>query len=177
VTDSSIVGESIRCWSGDTAMEDALYLTHFAESVTLIHRREEFRASKIMVERAKSNPKINFMLNSTIDEFFGNENGMIKSLTGVKVRNVKTNDISEHQVDGVFLAIGHTPNTDLFKGRIDTDEIGYILTKGKSTHTNMEGVFACGDVQDPVYRQAITAAGSGCAASIDADRFLTENNN
>lgn len=161
---------------GDTAMEDALYLTHFAESVTLVHRREEFRASKIMVDRAKNHPKINFLLNSVIDEFYGEQKGMIKSLTGVKVKNVKTGEISEHSVDGVFLAIGHTPNTELFKGVVDTDEVGYIITKGKSTWTNIEGVFACGDVQDPTYRQAITAAGSGCAASIDADRFLTEHN-
>lgn len=161
---------------GDTAMEDALYLTHFAESVTLLHRREEFRASKIMVDRAKNHPKINFLLNSVIDEFYGEQKGMIKSLTGVKVKNVKTGELIEHTVDGVFLAIGHTPNTELFKGVIDTDEVGYIMTKGKSSWTNIEGVFACGDVQDPTYRQAITAAGSGCAASIDSDRFLTEHN-
>lgn len=161
---------------GDTAMEDALYLTHFAESVTLLHRREEFRASKIMVDRAQNHPKINFLLNSVIDEFTGIENGMIKSLNGVKVKNMKTGEITEHSVDGVFLAIGHTPNTELFKGTIDTDEVGYIVTKGKTTWTNLEGVYACGDVQDPTYRQAITAAGSGCAAAIDADRFLTEHN-
>jgi thioredoxin reductase (NADPH) len=157
-------------------MEDALYLTHFAESVTLLHRREEFRASKIMVDRAQNHPKINFLLNSVIDEFTGIENGMIKSLNGVKVKNMKTGEITEHSVDGVFLAIGHTPNTELFKGTIDTDEVGYIVTKGKTTWTNLEGVYACGDVQDPTYRQAITAAGSGCAAAIDADRFLTEHN-
>lgn len=161
---------------GDTAMEDALYLTHFAESVTLVHRREEFRASKIMVERAKNHPKITFLLNSVIDEFVGEEKMMLKSLNGVKIRNIHTGEITDHQVDGVFLAIGHTPNTELFKGIIDTDEVGYIITKGKSTWTNVEGIFACGDVQDPTYRQAVTAAGSGCAASIDADRFLTEHN-
>jgi thioredoxin reductase (NADPH) len=161
---------------GDTAMEDALYLTHFAESVTIIHRRDEFRASKIMVDRAKNHPKVTCLLNTVIDEFFGEEKGMIKSLTGVKLRNVVTGEISDENVDGVFLAIGHVPNTNIFKGLIDTDEFGYILTKGKTTHTNLEGVFACGDVQDPTYRQAITAAGSGCAAAIDADRFLTEHN-
>ncbi|OGU59422.1 MAG: thioredoxin-disulfide reductase [Ignavibacteria bacterium GWF2_33_9] len=159
---------------GDTAMEDALYLTHFAESVTLIHRRDEFRASKIMLDRVKEHPKISLMLDSVIDEFLGEEKMMMKSLTGVKIRNVKTKEVTEHQVDGVFLAIGHTPNTLLFQDVIETDDVGYIKTLGKSTYTNIEGVFACGDVQDPTYRQAITAAGSGCAASIDADRFLTE---
>jgi thioredoxin reductase (NADPH) len=161
---------------GDTAMEDALYLTHFAESVTIVHRREEFRASKIMVERAKSNPKISFLLNSVIDEYLGTEKMGMKSLTGVKIKNTKTGEISEHSVDGVFLAIGHTPNTDIFKGIIETDPVGYIITKGKSTYTNVEGVFACGDVQDPTYRQAVSAAGSGCSAAIDADRWLTEHN-
>ncbi|MGB9702812.1 MAG: thioredoxin-disulfide reductase [Candidatus Kapaibacteriota bacterium] len=161
---------------GDTAMEDALYLTHFAESVTIVHRREEFRASKIMVERAKSNPKISFLLNSVIDEYLGTEKMGMKSLTGVKIKNTKTGEITEHSVDGVFLAIGHTPNTDIFKGIIETDPVGYIITKGKSTYTNVEGVFACGDVQDPTYRQAVSAAGSGCSAAIDADRWLTEHN-
>ncbi len=159
---------------GDTAMEDALYLTHFAESVTIIHRRDEFRASRIMVERAKSNPKISFLLNSVIEEYLGQEKMNIKSLTGIKIKNVKTGEITEHAIDGVFLAIGHTPNTDVFKGIIETDEVGYILTKGKTTYTNVDGVFACGDVQDPIYRQAISAAGSGCSAAIDADRWLTE---
>jgi thioredoxin reductase (NADPH) len=159
---------------GDTAMEDALYLTHFAESVTIIHRRDEFRASRIMVERAKSNPKISFLLNSVIEEYLGQEKMNIKSLTGIKIKNVKTGEITEHTADGVFLAIGHTPNTDIFKGIIETDEVGYILTKGKTTYTNVNGVFACGDVQDPIYRQAISAAGSGCSAAIDADRWLTE---
>lgn len=159
---------------GDTAMEDALYLTHFAESVTIVHRREEFRASKIMVERAKSNPKISFLLNSVIDEYLGTEKMGMKSLTGVKIKNTQTGEITEHSVDGVFLAIGHTPNTDIFKGIIETDPVGYIITKGKSTYTNVEGVFACGDVQDPTYRQAVSAAGSGCSAAIDADRWLTE---
>jgi thioredoxin reductase (NADPH) len=161
---------------GDTAMEDALYLTHFAESVTIVHRREEFRASKIMVERAKSNPKISFLLNSIIDEYLGTEKMGMKSLTGVKIKNTKTGEITEYPIDGVFLAIGHTPNTDIFKGIIETDPVGYIITKGKSTYTNIEGVFACGDVQDPTYRQAVSAAGSGCSAAIDADRWLTEHN-
>lgn len=159
---------------GDTAMEDALYLANLANSVTLIHRREEFRASKIMLQRAQNHPKIKIITNVIIDEFYGETKNFGKSLTGVKLRNTITNEIIDMPIDGVFLAIGHTPNTDLFKGVIDTDSVGYILTKGKSTYTNIPGVFACGDVQDPIYRQAVTAAGSGCAASIDADRWLSE---
>ncbi len=159
---------------GDTAMEDALYLANLAASVTIIHRRQEFRASKIMVDRAKENPKISFILDSAIDVFLGVSKMGIKSLTGVKIKNIQTGDITEHKIDGVFLAIGHTPNTDVFKGILDTDETGYLITKGKSTYTNIPGVFACGDVQDPIYRQAVTAAGSGCAASIDADRWMNE---
>lgn len=159
---------------GDTAMEDALYLANLASSVTIVHRRDEFRASKIMLERAKNHPKIKIMTNYIIDEFYGTKTAFSKALTGVKLKNVKTNEIIDMPIDGVFLAIGHTPNTDLFKNVIETDEVGYIITKGKSTYTNIPGVFACGDVQDPVYRQAVTAAGSGCAASIDADRWLTE---
>lgn len=160
---------------GDTAMEEAIYLTNHASSVTVIHRREEFRASKIMVDRAKNNPKISFMLNSVVEEFVGEEKNGIKYLTGIKVKNVKTNEITEHSADGVFIAIGHKPNTDLFKEILNLDENGYIITEGKSTYTNIPGVFACGDVQDHVYRQAITAAGSGCMAAIDAERWLGAN--
>jgi thioredoxin reductase (NADPH) len=160
---------------GDTAMEEAIYLTNHASSVTLVHRREEFRASKIMVDRAKSNPKISFILNSVIEEFIGEEKNGIKFLTGVKIRNVKTNEITEHTADGVFIAIGHKPNTDLFQNILNLDENGYIITENKSTYTNIPGVFACGDVQDHVYRQAITAAGSGCMAAIDAERWLGAN--
>ena len=159
---------------GDTAMEDAIYLTHFANKVSIVHRRQGFRASQIMLDRAKSNPKIDFILDSIIDEYLGKQEKNIKSLTGVKLRNTKTGEISEMPIDGVFLAIGHSPNTEIFKGIIELDENGYIITKGKSTYTNIEGVFACGDVQDHVYRQAVTAAGTGCAASIDADRWLSE---
>lgn len=159
---------------GDTAMEDALYLANLANSVTIIHRREEFRASKIMLQRAQNHPKIKIITNVVIDEFYGETKGFSKSLTGVKLRNTKTNEITDFPIDGVFLAIGHTPNTDLFKNVLDTDSVGYLITKNKSTYTNLPGVFACGDVQDPVYRQAVTAAGSGCAASIDADRWLSE---
>ncbi len=157
---------------GDTAMEEATYLTHFATSVTLIHRRKEFRASKIMLERAQKHPKIDFLLDSVIEEFTGEETRGIKSLTGINVKNVKTGEITHHDADGVFLAIGHTPNTKIFKGIIDTNDEGYIITKGKSSYTNIPGVFACGDVQDNIYRQAITAAGSGCMAAIDTERWL-----
>lgn len=160
---------------GDTAMEEANYLTRFAESVTVVHRREEFRASKIMLDRAKANPKITFMLNSTVDEYLGttNENG-IKKLTHLRIRNTVTNETMDVPADGAFVAIGHQPNTSLFTGLLDMDEVGYIITQGKSTATNIPGVFACGDAQDSVYRQAITAAGSGCMAAIDAERWLQE---
>lgn len=160
---------------GDTALEEAIYLTNHASSVTVIHRRNEFRASKIMVDRAKSNPKISLILDSVVEEFLGEEKNGIKSLTGIKVRNVKTNEISEHAADGVFIAIGHKPNTDIFTNIINLDENGYIITEGKSTYTNIPGVFACGDVQDHVYRQAVTAAGSGCMAAIDCERWLNAN--
>ncbi len=160
---------------GDTALEEAIYLTNHASSVTVIHRRNEFRASKIMVDRAKSNPKITFILDSVVEELLGEEKNGIKSLTGIKIRNVKTNEISEHSADGVFIAIGHKPNTDIFKEIINLDENGYIITEGKSTYTNIPGVFACGDVQDHVYRQAVTAAGSGCMAAIDCERWLNAN--
>jgi len=159
---------------GDTAMEDALYLANLANSVTIIHRRDEFRASKIMLQRAQNHPKIKIITNTVIEEFYGEKTAFGKSLKGVKLRNTKTNEITDMPIDGVFLAIGHIPNTDLFKNSIETDPVGYIITQGKSTYTNIPGVFACGDVQDPVYRQAVTAAGSGCAASIDADRWLSE---
>lgn len=159
---------------GDTAMEEANYLTHFASSVTVVHRRQEFRASKIMVDRARNNPKVDFLLDSVIEEALGEEQNGIKKLTALKIRNVKTNEISIHPADGLFYAIGHDPNTGIFKGFIDMDENGYIKTLGKSSYTNIEGVFACGDCQDSTYRQAVTAAGSGCIAAIDAERWLAE---
>lgn len=159
---------------GDTAMEEALYLTHFASSVTIVHRRDEFRASKIMVERAKNNPKINFLMNSVIEEFLGEETKFAKKLTAVRIRNVKTNEETIVPIDGVFYGIGHTPNTGIFKDFLELDENGYIITRGKTTYTNIPGVFACGDVQDHIYRQAVTAAGSGCSAAIDAERWLGE---
>jgi thioredoxin reductase (NADPH) len=157
---------------GDTAMEEANYLTRFAESVTVVHRREEFRASKIMVDRAKANPKISFILNSTVDEYVGTDVNGMKKLTHLRLRNTQTNEETLVEADGAFVAIGHQPNTSLFTGVLDMDDVGYILTQGKSSYTNVDGVFACGDAQDSVYRQAITAAGSGCMAAIDAERWL-----
>jgi thioredoxin reductase (NADPH) len=158
---------------GDTAMEEANYLTRFAESVTIVHRREEFRASKIMLDRARSNPKISFLLNSIVEEYVGitTDAGM-KKLTHLRVRDVVSGTVQDIEADGAFVAIGHQPNTHLFKGLLDMDDVGYIQTVGKSSNTNIPGVFACGDAQDSVYRQAITAAGSGCMAAIDAERWL-----
>lgn len=158
---------------GDTAMEEANYLTRFASTVTIVHRREEFRASKIMLDRAKANPKIHFMTNTVIDEYLGEvlPSGLRK-LTGVRLRDTTTNNESVQPIDGVFVAIGHEPNTALVRSFIECDDHGYILTVGKSSRTTVEGIFACGDAQDSVYRQAITAAGSGCMAAIDAERWL-----
>jgi thioredoxin reductase (NADPH) len=157
---------------GDSAMEEATYLTRFASEVTIIHRREEFRASKIMIERAQKNPKIKFLLNSVIDEILGlDENGR-KVVTGARLKDTKDGSISEVPVDGIFMAIGHKPNTELFKGQLEMDETGYLIVKPGSTYTNIEGVFAAGDVADKTYRQAITAAGTGAMAAIDAERWL-----
>ena len=155
---------------GDTAMEEAQFLTKFASKVTLLHRRDELRASKIMQKRTLENPKVEVMWNTVLEEVVGD-----KVVEGVKVKNVKTDEISTlEDVTGVFLAIGHKPNTDLFKGVLDMDETGYIQTKPKSTYTNMPGIFACGDAQDKDYRQAVTAAGTGCMAAIDAERWLAD---
>lgn len=155
---------------GDTAMEEAQFLTKFAGKVTLLHRRDEFRASIIMQKRTLDNPKVEVMWNTVLEEVLGD-----KLVDGVKVRNVKNDEITTlDDVTGVFLAIGHKPNTDLFKGVLDMDETGYIQTKPKSTYTNMPGIFACGDAQDKDYRQAVTAAGTGCMAAIDAERWLAD---
>ena len=156
---------------GDSAMEEATFLTKFASEVVIIHRRKEFRASKIMVDRAVSNSKISFRYNQTIDEIIGTKDTGVQS---VMLKDTLTNEITKETCDGIFMAIGHVPNTSLFKGMIDLDESGYIITNPDSTHTNLRGVFACGDVQDHVYRQAVTAAGSGCMAAIDAERWLEQ---
>lgn len=159
---------------GDSAMEEANYLTKFAKEVLLVHRRDEFRASRIMTDRAEKNPKITFVTNSVVKEILGsNENGM-KKVTGAILEDTKTGETQTVDVDGIFLAIGHKPNTDLFKGQLDMDETGYLKVKDASTYTNIPGVFAAGDVADHVYRQAVTAAGMGCKAAIDAERWLAE---
>ncbi len=157
---------------GDTAVEEAMFLTKYATKVTIIHRRDELRASKIMRERALKNPKIAFKWNSVVEEVKGKEEFGAHRLTHLTLRDVKTNASEDFPVDGLFIGIGHRPNTDLFKGILDMDETGYLVTKAKSTYTNVDGVFACGDVQDHVYRQAVSAAGSGCMAAIDAERWL-----
>ncbi|MEA2077881.1 MAG: thioredoxin-disulfide reductase [Candidatus Marinimicrobia bacterium] len=157
---------------GDTALEEALYLTHFGKTVTLIHRRDEFRGSVFMSEKVKNHEKITIKWNSVVEEVLG-EPGSV-GVTGVRIRNVKTNKTEDLSCAGFFVAIGHHPNTDLFKDTLELDNTGYIVTQPHSSKTGLCGVFACGDVQDPSYRQAVTAAGSGCQAAIDAERFLSE---
>ena len=155
---------------GDTAMEEALFLTKFASKVTVVHRRDELRASKAMQNRAFDNEKIEFMWDSVLEEVLGEQ-----VVDGVKIRNKKTNEITTlEDVTGVFIAIGHKPNTDLFKGVLTMDDVGYIKTKGQSTVTDLPGIFASGDAMDPTYRQAVTAAGTGCRAALDAERFLAD---
>jgi thioredoxin reductase (NADPH) len=152
---------------GDTAMEEATFLTRFASKVYIIHRRDSFRASKIMSEKALNNPKIQVLWNTEVEEVIGDQ-----FVTALKIKNLVSGESSQLAVQGMFLAIGHKPNTDLFKEILDLDETGYIKTQAHSSYTSLEGVFAAGDVQDHVYRQAITAAGSGCMAAIDAERWL-----
>jgi thioredoxin reductase (NADPH) len=153
---------------GDSAMEEANFLTRFGREVTLVHRREEFRASKIMLDRAHHNPKIQFLMNTVVEEVHDVAKGVV---TGVRLRNLKTGAIWEQDVDGFFVAIGHIPNTKIFKGQIETDPDGYIISKG-GARTNIAGVFHAGDVQDRTYRQAITASGAGCMAAIEVERYL-----
>jgi thioredoxin reductase (NADPH) len=155
---------------GDTAMEEATFLTKFANKATIVHRRSELRASKAMQARAHKNPKIAWLLDSVIEKYLGKEEGRLK---GARVRNLKTGATSEVAAGGVFMAIGHEPNTAPFKGQLEMDENGYLLTRDGTTATSVPGVFAAGDVQDHRYRQAVTAAGSGCMAAIDAERFLS----
>ncbi|MFN3822261.1 MAG: NAD(P)/FAD-dependent oxidoreductase, partial [bacterium] len=155
---------------GDSACEEATFLTKFATKVTMIHRRDQLRASKIMQHRVMSNPKISFLWNSVVEDFIGEpETG----LEGLKIKNILNGSSFLFPVQGAFLAIGHTPNSQLFAPWVKTDPKGYILTEPGSSRTNIPGVFACGDVQDPIYRQAVTAAGSGCMAALDCERYLS----
>lgn len=156
---------------GDTAMEEAMFLTRFASSVSLVHRRDSFRASAIMTERAKRNEKIEFIVDSVVEDIGDIEANEVK---WIKLKNVKTGEVETHDADGVFIAIGHQPNTDLFKDQLELDESGYIITEGESVKTKIKGVFAAGDVMDSVYRQAVTAAGTGCRAALEA-QWLIEN--
>jgi thioredoxin reductase (NADPH) len=157
---------------GDTAMEEALFLTRYAKSVTIIHRRDVFRASKIMVERAQKNQKIKWVLNNVVDSLLVEKKGPREILSGLRMKDVVNGAVLDINVEGLFVAIGHQPNTELFRDVLPLDQKGYITTKNQSAKTEIPGVFACGDVQDSVYRQAVTAAGSGCMAAIDAERFL-----
>lgn len=159
--------EVVVVGGGDSAMEEATFLTRFASKVTIIHRSQEFRASKIMVERARNNPKITFLMDSAVTGVEGED-----VVTAVKVKNVVTGEESMLATNGLFVAIGHKPNTELFAGVLELDAKGYIVTEGRTPKTNIPGVFACGDVMDATYRQAITAAGTGCAAALEAERFL-----
>jgi len=152
---------------GDTALEEATFLTRFATRVTVVHRRDKLRASKIMQDRAMRNAKIGFIWNAGVEEIVGGDH-----VEGIVLRDLITGESRRHSADGVFIAIGHEPNTALFRGRVDSDARGYLVTQQGSTQTNIVGLFACGDVQDPTYRQAVTAAGTGCMAALDAERFL-----
>lgn len=163
--------EVVVVGGGDSAIEEATFLTKFCTRVTLVHRRDELRASKIMQKRALENPKMAFVWDSVVEDIRDPEAGRV---TGVLLRNVKTNEKREMACDGVFMAIGHTPNTAFLGGQLETDPAGFVVCKNRTTHTSVEGVFAAGDVMDPRYKQAVTAAGTGCMSAIDAERFLAE---
>jgi len=157
---------------GNTAVEEALYLTNHADKVTIVHRRDQFRAEKILIERLHKNPKIEVVWDSVLEEVLGDEAPL--GVTAARIRNVKTDETTDISVHGVFIAIGHSPNTELFKGTLDMDDEGYLITQPDSTATNLPGIFACGDVQDKIYRQAVTAAGTGCMSALEAEKFLAK---
>ncbi|MEE9174548.1 MAG: thioredoxin-disulfide reductase [Thermodesulfobacteriota bacterium] len=156
---------------GDSAVEEAIFLTKFASKVSIVHRRDKLRASKIIQDRAFRNEKLGFIWDSEVEEILGSKES---GVTGAKLKNTKTGEVTVKEAQGIFIAIGHNPNTELFKGQLDMNEVGYIITKSGSTETNVPGVFAAGDVQDQIYRQAVTAAGSGCMSAMDAEKFLEE---